>query len=82
MGTKYYCNACEWEGPKEQAIKVPVCPGCRTGHVHRLMTKPDGKYECPNCSLLLSPEGEGDKLFQYKMEPECPNCKNQYLKEV
>ena len=82
MGKRLYCNACDWEGEEEKAITVPVCPGCRTGHHFRLMTRPDGKYECPNCSLELTPPGEGDPLFQYRLEPECPQCKNQYVKEV
>jgi predicted RNA-binding Zn-ribbon protein involved in translation (DUF1610 family) len=79
---RYSCNGCGWEGDEKEAVVVPVCPGCRTGHIFRLMAREESKYECPNCSLVLTPPGEGDPLFQYKLEPECPMCKNQYLREV
>jgi predicted RNA-binding Zn-ribbon protein involved in translation (DUF1610 family) len=72
---QYTCTRCEWKGPKEELIYVPVCPDCSTGHnlLYRMMKKGD-LIECPSCSWSGPPENA-------LHEAECTKCRDQYLRE-
>ncbi|MBD3230623.1 MAG: hypothetical protein GF329_20760 [Candidatus Lokiarchaeota archaeon] len=72
----YKCTRCDWEGPEDVLVMVPICPDCTTGHhpSRRLLETIDkGVLNCPSCSWKGN-----DPLH----EPECPKCGNQYLKEI
>lgn len=74
--TKYECTRCGWIGPEDELIIVSICPDCSTGHhpSRRLLeTAEEGVLNCPACSWTGSNPDE---------EPECPKCRNQYLKEL
>ena len=73
---KYKCTRCDWEGPEEECIMVPICPDCTTGHnkLYRIMKHGDS-LKCPNCAWDSSDSTYSDPLH----EPECPKCRDQYL---
>jgi len=74
--TKYKCTRCDWESENREDLKfVPICPDCATGHspLYRMMKRGD-LLECPSCSWA----GPAENAL---MEPECPNCEDQYIKE-
>jgi hypothetical protein len=71
------CTACGWTGDEKDAVMVPTCPECTTGHLKmfRLIKKRDGTVECPKCTWK-------GKLEDATMEPECPKCGNPYLRKI
>ena len=73
---KFVCTRCGWEGSEGKLIQVPICPNCAVGHspLLRLMKKA-GDLECPNCSWR-------EKMDAVPKEPECPECRNEYLKKI
>ena len=74
--SKFVCTRCKWEGSEEDLIQVPVCPSCSVGHspLWRLLKKGED-LECPNCSYR-------NKSALVPLEPECPECFNQFLKKL
>ena len=68
---------CGWKGNDDEAVFVPVCPDCLTGHIKmfRMLRRRDGKLQCQKCTWIGMPE-------EALSEPECFKCGNPYLKKV
>lgn len=68
---------CGWKGNQNEAVFVPICPNCLTGHVKmfRILKRRDGKLQCVKCTWI----GQSEEAL---WEPECPKCGNPYLKKI